>query len=572
MRKVFLVLMMFLTMGLLASPAFAQAENVQALWHLDNSIYDTSGHGHDLTTSGTSWAMPAKFEQGLTFNGSAYAYTTDPDGANNLDGFTGLTLEAWVNPTALDTIQIIMLKGDEAGPTFSYVLGLLGPYPAFAVQGTSDSAAAFSSIPLEVGKWTHLVGTWDGSTVKIYIDGTEDTNVDVEGATSDMVDNATPVVLGGDYDSSVPEYIPALAGTLDEVRIWSRAQTPEEVMSSAQAGVRAVWHFDETAVNSDTTTPDSSGYDNTATLEGEAVVATPTPGIDTSFGQALTLDGVNDYVEVPNSNSLNFFNQITMDAWIYPTAAGQQYTGIVSKGNVGNFAESYDLFLYPSGVMGFLVNSNGTSGGRKLIQGSTPLSLNTWYHVAGTYDGTQVCVFVNGVSDGCAAAGAPFTINPTDDPVLIGESYRDGTSIGDTFFAGKIDEVHVWARALSQPELAFMYNSTTKAPLFIPTEWGETFGSGAVFSSDWHVDGSTHAMVVETVVPDNEGTTIANIMKRTKPKSDAALLGHQESVSDILSLITGNGGFSKGSKTLHLDTTLSDDIKLGSQIQWDPVK
>jgi hypothetical protein len=59
---------------------------------------------------------------------------------------------------------------------------------------------------------------------------------------------------------------------------------------------------------------------------------------------------------------------------------------------------------------------------------------------------------------------------------------------------------------------------------------------------------------------------------QTQPKSNALLLGHQESVSDILSLITGNGGFSKGSKTLHLDTMLSDGIKLGSQIQWDPVK
>src|SRR5712692_1344258 len=90
-------------------------------------------------------------------------------------------------------------------------------------------------------------------------------------------------------------------------------------------------------------------------------------------GNAFSLNGTNQFVEIPNNAGLNP-SAITVDAWVNPTA-NSFFPSIVSKGNVGTFAESYALFLTPTGQPGFLVNTNGTSTGRALLIATTPITL-----------------------------------------------------------------------------------------------------------------------------------------------------------------------------------------------------
>jgi hypothetical protein len=182
------------------------------------------------------------------------------------------------------------------------------------------------------------------------------------------------------------------------------------------------------------------------------------PDTDTRFttgevGPAFLFDGEDDYVEIPNAPDLNIpSGTITVDAWINPTTSSQQYPSILSKGDVGNFKESYALFLAPDGTVGFLVNSTGTAPGRGIVFGSTSIPLGRWTLVAGTYDGTAVRVYVNGKLDGMF----PQTggIHATTDPVLIGKAQRTADPIltgglGDSYFNGGIDEVELFNRAVS---------------------------------------------------------------------------------------------------------------------------
>ncbi len=201
----------------------------------------------------------------------------------------------------------------------------------------------------------------------------------------------------------------------------------------------------------DGTTTDIVGTNNGTLVNGATFAAG-------EVGQAFSLNGTSQFVEIPNNPGLNPSTEITVDAWIFVTA-NTFFPNIVSKGNVGNFAESYALFLFtggtPNGQPAFLVNTNGTSTGRAIAVASSTVPLNTWTHVAGTYDGVNVKVYVNGVLAGTTPHTG--TIFATPDPVLIGKANRTPSSFPDSFFSGLIDEVEVFNRALSAAEVASIF-------------------------------------------------------------------------------------------------------------------
>ena len=563
--------------------ARAQAVHVAGLWHFDGSYLDSSGNNNNGTPSG-GVAFTNNFKFGdpggadaVNFDGSS-GYVDIAD-SPSLDITDTLTLEAWIKPNNFNKPSdqgdgnIYIISKDNAGAR-SYGLGVSDPSQGGTVSCGGPGPHAFMIVftgggvyiacaekPLTLGVWHHLAGTYDKDTgnVDIYVDGVLDGTAAGSGAIN--VGAADLEIGAREY----PGYRAFFNGVIDEARVWNRTLAAAEIMSSAQAGLRADWHFDEDSGN---LAADSSGYSNTGTINNATWEPT-SPG--PSLFSNLAFDGTDDYVEVPNSTSLNLFMNITVDAWINPTASGQFYTSIASKGNVGNYAESYGLFLDPDNTIGFLVNSTGTSVGRGLVFGKTPLSVGTWTHVAGTYDGSEVCVYVNGVQNNCAAHNGP--INQTDDPVLIGKADRTSTpsSYSDSYFNGQIDEVHIWARALSTGEISFLHSS--EGELFVPEEMSQEFGSGAVFSSDWHVGdtpANSNAIVLGFIVPDDPGTTISAVAQSkhySTPVDGAVMVGSQNGTPSLWTLITAERG-NTDAQTLHLDTPLSDSTTLGMNIQW----
>jgi len=186
--------------------------------------------------------------------------------------------------------------------------------------------------------------------------------------------------------------------------------------------------------------------------------------------QAFLFDGEDDSVDIPNASDLNMpTGKVSVDAWIYITGY-TYYPSVLGKGDLGNYKESYALFVDPHGFAGFLVNRNGTQQGRALVIGTTKIPPNTWTLVAGTYDGTSVHVYVNGsLDDGVsipATAGMSNKINQTNDDALIGKAHRTPDAVltqgnGDTYFNGRIDEVELFSRSLGQPEIQAIYAAKT---------------------------------------------------------------------------------------------------------------
>ena len=213
------------------------------------------------------------------------------------------------------------------------------------------------------------------------------------------------------------------------------------------------WRFEE---GSGTTTADSSGNNLTGTLLNGPPWVTP--------GQvgsgALNFDGANDRVSIGNPALLQITGPMTLSAWAFPDT--------ISQG--GRIVTKCDVV--PHRGWGLGVNNNNTWAFEVASDPSTLVALTVpgvligdWTHVAGVYDpndminGPIMKLYINGVLAGTLTGFVPSAQTDTGVDVGIGARF-DGTVRWD----GNIDEVRVYARALSDAEVAAL----PMIPRFLP--------------------------------------------------------------------------------------------------------
>jgi hypothetical protein len=156
---------------------------------------------------------------------------------------------------------------------------------------------------------------------------------------------------------------------------------------------------------------------------------------------ALRFDG-DDYVLVPDTASLRP-QRVTVEAWVRADRSPGAYRYVVAKGGDGCFSGSFGLYTASNGGMAFYVY-DGKTWFRSPMYGPQ-LYDGGWHHVAGTYDGKRVRLYVDGrqVGDGTKFDGTIAYDLPAQN-LFIG-AYRGAC---DLTFQGDIDEVRVWSRVL----------------------------------------------------------------------------------------------------------------------------
>ena len=204
------------------------------------------------------------------------------------------------------------------------------------------------------------------------------------------------------------------------------------VTVSNTTGLVAAFDFSE---GTGTTTVDRSGAGNAGTIAGATWVTTG------RYGHALSFDGVNDWVTVSDSNSLDLATGMTLEAWVYPTALSGWRTAIL-KETVGGLA--YALYVHDNAPRPAVWANIG--GADQTAIGTASLPLNVWTHVAATYDGATLRLYVNGVQVGTLARSGSLAVSTR--VLRIG-----GNAVWGEYFRGRIDEVRVYNRALSQGEI-----------------------------------------------------------------------------------------------------------------------
>jgi Concanavalin A-like lectin/glucanases superfamily len=195
-------------------------------------------------------------------------------------------------------------------------------------------------------------------------------------------------------------------------------------------GLVGAWSFDEA---SGTNAADASGSGNAGTVSGATRVAG-------KYGGALSFDGVNDWVTVNDSNSLDI-NRMTLEAWVRPSGVSDWRT-VLLKEQPGQLVYA----LYGSTDNGRPSGHVFTTGDVAL-RGPSVLAANTWSHLAFTWDGANTRMYVNGTQ----VASAALTGNAV---TSTGALRIGGNSVWNEWFSGQIDDVRIYNRALTATEIA----------------------------------------------------------------------------------------------------------------------
>ncbi len=209
--------------------------------------------------------------------------------------------------------------------------------------------------------------------------------------------------------------------------------------AASPAGPVQSYSFDEGA---GTLASDSSGNGNTATLNNGVAWATG------RYGSAISLDGVNDNLTVPNSASTDISGTaLTLSMWINPQAlnAGSDSVLIAKPWNPTGTAPYYQYGLELGGGTrsDFYI---GTASGLVGAPGGANLPQNQWSHLAVTFDGSQVRTYLNGTLVSNKALSASITAR--------GNAMSIGSDARPTQFAkGLLDDLRIYNRVLTQAEI-----------------------------------------------------------------------------------------------------------------------
>jgi len=374
---------------------------------------DKSGNGNTGTLENLTRVTYGRYGRGLEFDSSTDKLTVPhstslvPNGA--------ITMEAWLRPDVSATYQPIFNKPGSTGcASPSYFLrasgSSLGPQPE--VAGCATYFSGSNTYKLPVGIWSHLAATIDSSkNAKIYVNGELIASGTV---TSSPGASVGSLLIGSGFD-----------GLIDEVRVYTRALTKQEIHSDmtmavdgaatpptvpVKTGLIAAYGFEELD-SAGTKIVDSSSLGNNGT-------SGHTPGGRMGAGMIGS-------ATVTHSTALSVSKGFTFEMWVYPTSTSEQT-------------------LLELGFSNYKLGTTSLGGlylfaGEGLVMTETNyLMPNNPHHIAVTFDGSTLRMYIDGVQ---RATG--FASNTVD-----AKNLKLTAPSG-----GRLDEVRIYNRALSLAEV-----------------------------------------------------------------------------------------------------------------------
>ena len=218
------------------------------------------------------------------------------------------------------------------------------------------------------------------------------------------------------------------------------------------------------------------------TVPAKAQSAPPQAGL----GQALQLDGTDDYVAIGGMSYGGSQPAVTVEAWVRTSSAGDQI--------IASFDESEYWSLETSG--GQVVWKVATDAGPLTLSSSNPINSGQWHHVAAVYDNGVATIYIDGVADGTTSLGATFGTGLTRFGLVGTGSKADvfnGLQGPTDFLAGAIDEVRIWDVAQTPAAIEegrFSQFSGSESNLVLYYDFESESGITVVDRTTNHYDGT----------------------------------------------------------------------------------
>lgn len=385
----------------------------------------------------------------LSFDGTN-DYVTVPH--NTILDVTKFTVEMWFywdNPAATSDVHFLIGKGLEqleihtGGGAGSKALRFI---PTTGVYLDTETDV------FEPNTWNHVAFAFDPSIsyYKCYINGAEKTltNRGANPVSTAVITTSIPLKLGVRDGNFYP-----LKGRLDEVRLWKSIRTEAEIKANmfrelgTDANLIASYKMSD---GSGTSLTDNSGNSNTGTLTNG-----PTWKLSGAFSgprQALEFDGSNEYITFGSSSKMNLTTSVSLEAWVKLNSTTTQ-DFVVGKIVHGGSNYGYGMYIN-NGNLGGEAGQVTFIAGRSWnfwpsVRSNARLEAGKWYHLAATFDGRYLKIYINGMLDATYDNGSTYTIVDSGDNLKIGYC----SSLGNNYFNGAMDEIRVWSNAISADQI-----------------------------------------------------------------------------------------------------------------------
>jgi len=409
-----------------------------AEWKLDNSVADATGNGINGT------------------NVNAATYTTDHKEGSAAMNFNGSNQYVDIkNSSALPSgksprSMSLWAKTNDVSANYRWAAAYGSPNASQAMfigqNGTTLYGGGFTDDLTktnfwQANVWHHLCLTYDGTTAKLYADGT----VVASGAKN------WNLVLANAFIGRQVNFTEYWNGTVDDVRIYNKALSDSEVAALASSGTASASASASQSVSTssslagewafDNSTTDKSGHGHTGALMGGAWYDT----YHKEGSASLSLNGNNQYVDLKNpSNFPAGKSARTMSLWARTTDITT--SGYRWSASYGSPTQSQAMFI---GQKGTALCAGGFND--DLIV-SNFWKADTWHHLCLTYDGTTAVLY----ADGKAVSSAAKNWN-----LVLQHAYVGRQVSGSEYWAGSVDDVRIYGKALSAAEVLSIYQSNS---------------------------------------------------------------------------------------------------------------
>lgn len=380
-------------------------DNVSLLLHMNgvpgSSIFTDDSENNYPTNINSNTVIS---DTQLKFNQSGYFNTSYLEYDRQLDSLTW-TVEAWVYHTVIQETALASQYDSVVPDPARFILKSITPNGYIGVFHP-DIGIVEGTTAIPINSWQHISYSSDNGVIKGFLNGVLEFTAGAVGIPANMpftIGAAVPVSnVGFDF----------LVGYIDEFRVtkgiarYTENFTPlnrefynnQKVSNTWDFGVNTDLFYNDVALllhmdgfNNATKFKDNSKYNHSSSAVGNAKISTD----DTKFGLgSLYVDGNGDYLSVGASDDFYFDGDFTIECWINISAyAAGTLSLIAAKRGGANEIE----FRIPIGIRyASFVFWNASNDGF-VVNGTSTIGLNEWYHVAVTKSGTSYKIYVNGI-------------------------------------------------------------------------------------------------------------------------------------------------------------------------------
>ena len=503
MRKVIRIAVLVLVLGFSVNTLGLSTTGLVAYWTFDEGSGDTA-HDSTGTNNGTLLNGPV-WTTGIVNGALEFDGNNDYVDVGYLGEFPTWTISLWADSDTQGTYHTFISQ-DQTSWNDDILFGIC---PQGSSWSTRDKIAVIfhradyteyvveDNEDVQTGQWYNAIVTYDGSTMILYVNGIQKDSV----VATDLVISDQRWTIGRNPHDNYPSAFRQFDGTIDEVMIFDRALSPQEIEELYLMGLPKVVGLEiegpnEVAEQSTTQYTAIAVYDNNSTkdvtnqaywavmpdnyaeidnsgllttdqlimpAEDVTLYAEYEEGNDIAYaekdvqilalcpqGRALDFDGEDDYVNLGTSDSIKPSLPLTLSAWINLSNLDTHNRILALDINIDRYYGVWFKVKTDNTLEISYGDGGGTnSGSRRSKFGMTELDKDIWYHVAAVIRGPEnINLYIDGKDDGGIYSGSGGPLLYSNGFSSIGYNYAP-----HIFFYGNIDEVTIFNRGLSGEDI-----------------------------------------------------------------------------------------------------------------------